>query len=191
MGWKALATTVLDLYCLREWRKIESLCAPCHFLVVSGAWGEQADLSQSTGGSLAFRLGCSCHSIHRRTISILEGESFLGLWLPAVLVFAQMISVLSSLTPGEPQWRLCALHSHGALAAGSRASRAVWALSHWEFCHLNSSACFGSGKRGILDRRPALFQFALPHPLQSWKTARSNFLFLKIHLQEKSMAANG
>lgn len=60
--------------------------------MVSGAWGEQGDLSQTSGGSLAFRLGCA-HSSHRREIGMLEGEIILGLVLPAVLIIAQIISV--------------------------------------------------------------------------------------------------
>lgn len=137
-------------------------------------------------GFLPSHCGVPAHSIHRRKIRMLEGE----------LLFRAVASSCFGICPD----RFCCLLTHtwwapvtplGASlseAAGSRASRAVWALSHWEFCHLNSSACFGVGKMGILDRRPALYQFALLPPLQSWKTA-SNFVFLQIHLQEESMAA--
>lgn len=112
------------------------------------------------------------------------------MWLPAVLVFARLF--LSSLHPHQvsPSGTSDTSDhtSHGALAAGSRASRAVWALSHWEYCHLNSKVCFGGGKIRVLHRRPARYQFALPYPLHSWQTT-SNFVFLQIHLQPQSRPA--
>lgn len=188
VGWKALVTTVLGLYCLREGKKNIGHVWLLYFL------GGLRSLGTAGWSQWDHRKVFCLHIAGFLPIPFTEGKSgcwkvssFLGQWLPAVLVFAQIVSVVASLTPGEPQWHLWVLHSHSE-AAGSRASRAVWALSHWEFCHLNSSACFGGGKMGILDRRPALYQFALLPPLQSWKTA-SNFVFLQIHLQEESMAA--
>lgn len=133
VGWKALVTTVLGLYCLREGKKN-----------IEHVW-----LLYFPGGLRSLGRAGWSQSDHRKVFSLhvgvflpvfllTEGESvcwkansFLRLWLPAVLVFAQMVSVFSSLPAGEPRWHLWALHSHSE-AAGSRASRAAWALSHGE-----------------------------------------------------------
>lgn len=76
MGWNALATTVPGLYCLREEKKnTGNLCASCTFLVVSGAWGEQADLRPQEGLQPP-DWGVAAHCTHRRTVSVLDGELF-------------------------------------------------------------------------------------------------------------------
>lgn len=166
------------------------MCGSCTFLVVSGAWGGQGVLSQTTGRSLAFTLRCSC-PFHSQ-----KENQYVGRWAAFKgcgfqLYWCLPRSFLSSLHSQQVSPSDTSGHfTHRCSGCeGWRASRAVLALSHWEYCHLNSSAFFGGEKMGISDRRPALYQFALPCPLQSWKTARSNFVFLQIHLQEESMAA--
>lgn len=180
VGWKILVTAVLGLCCLREGKKntghVWLLDLPDGLRSLGRAGWSQPDSRRV----FSLQIGvCPFQSQ--------KGNWYVGRWD----YFRAGASSCFDDCPDHffLRWTPLGTWLTGALAAGSRASRTVWVLSHWECCYPNSTACFGGGKMGILDRRPALYVFVLPHPLQSWQTARSNFVFLQIHIQDKSMAA--
>lgn len=162
MGWKVLPTKVLGL---REEKKnigrVWLFYLPGGFRSLGRAGWSQSDHRK------VFSLQTEVFLL----IPVTEGKSvcwkvssILGQWLPAVFCVCQIIPVFTH-TGWAP---VTPLGTSFSQCPGSRASRAVWTLSHWEYCHLNSSICFGGGKMGVLDRR-----WAFNHPLQRLKTTRS------------------
>lgn len=140
----------------------------CTFQLVTGAWGGQGLWSLSDRRNV-FRLQIRVFL----PIPFREGEwaywkvsYILGLCFTTVFGICQ--TVLSSPHSHSLSLGDTSGHSRASLAAGTRASTAgwqsarvvLWALPHWEYCHLNSKVYFGSGEMRVLHRRAVLDQFS-------------------------------